>query len=260
MSKHKIRFSKNVRNVLATSVITTALAFTSVTGQVYAGNQEVEVDVTVEEVTDEDSIYETTEGEVVEVDVTLEVEEDVEGETPALLPGDFLYFAKKVLETVKLALTFDDVKKAELLILFSQERIKEVEALLAEGKVDLASEALQRAIEKYEEALDKYGDTEETTEEQEGTEEEGTEELDGSEEALEDEEITEDETTEGEEEVLENDEATEEEDQLASIRAELEAKFSKNILALQAALEKVTNPQAKESLQKNIVKHKKSLK
>ena len=231
MSKNKLIFSKNIRNVLATGVITTALAFSSVTGQAYADKHEVEMDAQVEETVEVETI--TYEEEVVDSNLVNEVttDEDVLEEAPSLIPGDFLYFTKKVMEFVQLTLTFDDVKGAQLLVVFAQERIKEAEALLAKGEEKLANEVLQKAIQQQELAFEKYENSKKTTEDVAANEEDATD----------------------EEKALENDEDTQEVQQ-DTTREALEAKFSKNILALQAALEKVQNPQAKASLEKNIEK------
>ncbi|MFC0561029.1 DUF5667 domain-containing protein [Halalkalibacter alkalisediminis] len=251
MSKNNRTLNANVRNVVATSVLTTAFAFTLVTGQASANTDvqesyfEVvqETEVVVEDQSSQEG--ETTEGssesettkeddhfiELIEVDHDVHTDEEVEVKTPALLPGDLLYFTKQVMENVRLALTFDDVKEAEMLVSLVQERIKEAAALLAEGKEDKAHEVLQKAIDQQELALEKYKNLEEATEEEE------TEEV-----------------TVVEEEAVVIEEDTQEEDQENSIQDELEAKFSSNILALQAALDKVGNAQARESLEKNIVK------
>lgn len=237
MSKNKLIFSKNIRNVLATGVITTALAFSSATGPAYADKHEVDLDAQVEETTEVETI--TYEEEVVDSTLVNDVttDEDVLEEAPSLIPGDFLYFTKKVMEFIQLTLTFDDVKGAQLLVVFAQERIKEAEALFANGKEELANEVLQKAIQQQELAFEKYEKSKKATEDEAAIEEDAADE-DG---------------TNVEEEALENDEDIQEVQQ-DTTREALEAKFSKNILALQAALEKVQNPQAKASLEKNIEK------
>lgn len=254
MSKSNIVLQKNVRNVVATSVIAAAFAFG--TGPAYADNVDQEVESQVEETvqlaeTEDPSTDEllTEEGDASEVsDETTEdtyevvtedpiqvVEEDLVVEAPALLPGDFFYFTKELVENVKLAITFNEVKEAELLASFVEERIKEAAVLLDQGQEDLAKEVLQKAIDQQELALAKY-ETEETIEEE--PTEETTEEADHD----------------GEEVAPVEGDIEEEEVSVDPTRAELEAKFSANIVALQAALDKVENPRAKEALQKNIKK------
>jgi hypothetical protein len=75
-------------------------------------------------------------------------------ETSKLLPGDFFYFIKTIVEKIELALTFNDVKQARLLAEFAQERIKEANALMKEGKTDLAVKSLQEAMKNQELAMD----------------------------------------------------------------------------------------------------------
>ncbi|WP_096200413.1 DUF5667 domain-containing protein [Bacillus sp. FJAT-45350] len=179
MSNNKMLFSKNVRNVLATSVITTSLAFTSVAGQAYANNHELEADLHIEATTDGSVDYESINVELEELigsgDENSNGDDGLQ-ETPKLLPGDLLYFTKTVLENVKLALTFDDVKEIEIMITFTQERIKEAAALLENGEEELANIVLQRAIEQQELALAKYENIEDVVTEEEAGKEEVTEE------------------------------------------------------------------------------------
>ena len=285
MLKSQISLVKNVRNVLTTSVIATTFAFTSVTGQAYADNHELDpqVEETVEEEqtnepsTEEEAVStedatneETTEliseedendgaTEVETEDTTTEVatdesedqiEEDTavdtDVESPSLIPGDFFYFIKILLENIQLALTFDNVKEAELLASFAEERIKEVEVLLANGEEDLAHEVLLKAIEQQELALAKYEQTEQKTEETPAEDQVETVENDTIEET--------DEISTIEDENKDTNEEDQEKDNVEPTRAALEAKFSANILALTAALEKIENPKAKEVLQRNITK------
>lgn len=233
-------FSSNVKNVLATSVIATAFAFGS--GQAFANEEqplenqlveekELENVTTSEEqpVVDESTTVEnTTEG--TEETITNESDEatsEDEGEKeenidteetadePSLLPGDFFYFMKKLMENVQLALTFDDVKESELLASFAEERIAEAKILLENGDEELASELLEKASEQQELALEKYKEEQEAAQVVEGTD-----------------------NAEG----------------IASEDTAFETKFAANILALQAVLEKIENPKAKEAIAKNIEK------
>jgi hypothetical protein len=192
MSKKYFSFNKNVRNVLAISLVATAFVFSLGTGQAFADNHEVSTasqletvqqDQTVDATTDstiepskEDGATESTD-EIITEELTEEesdVNSEVEENHSSLLPGDFFYFVKKLMENVQLALTFDEVKEAELLAAFTEERIKEAEALLVQGEEELANEVLQKAIEQQELALVKYEQSQ-TSEEAEPNNEETTE-------------------------------------------------------------------------------------
>jgi hypothetical protein len=52
------------------------------------------------------------------------------------IPGDTLYPAKLVLEDVRLAMTFNDVKKTDLYIQYSRQRALEFVELVLEGEYD----------------------------------------------------------------------------------------------------------------------------
>ncbi|MDT8858848.1 DUF5667 domain-containing protein [Alkalihalobacillus sp. MEB130] len=151
---------------------------------------------------------------------------DEESATPSLLPGDFFYFLKQIQENVKLAFTFDDMKEAELRTSFVEERIKEATALFIRGEEEAAKEILLAALELQESAFDPY---ERTTAEDIAV-------------------------VKGEEEDGETLVEVKVEDVLTSNSGSLELRFSSNLLALQTALNKVQNPQAKEALAKNVVK------
>ena len=73
-------------------------------------------------------------------------------ESPSLLPGDFFYFTKILMEKIHLALTSDDVKEAKLVAEFATERLAEAEALFAEGNEQAALETMKTAIENIENA------------------------------------------------------------------------------------------------------------
>lgn len=62
------------------------------------------------------------------------------------LPGDFFYFIKTTVENIRLAFTFHDVAKAELLAQYAQQRIAEANALIAKGETTLAQQTLQQAV------------------------------------------------------------------------------------------------------------------
>lgn len=203
-----------------------------------ATSEETTEETSTEEGTDETTEETTTEEEVVEE------ETEVKEEAPALVPGDFFYFAKTFMEQIRLAVTVDDYKEAQLLAEFAAERIAEANALIAEGKTEEATELLQKAIETQTaatEELENVEGTEETTTE-EGTEE-ATEET--TEVTTEETEVVEVGT---EEEVVAIDEPTTEEE------VTVEVKLGQNIDALLAALSHVENPRAQQALMKNIQK------
>jgi len=157
------------------------------------------------------------------------------GQAPALVPGDFFYFAKIVLEKIQLAFTFDDTEEAKLLAEFASERLAEAETLFTHGDEE-------KAIETIEQALETIQGTEEMIEEK----------------ALE-EEANEEETknqivAEGEEAVIDDENVLDETIEYDETVAETEKIMAQNIVALTAAMEKVKNPVAKASLQKNIDK------
>lgn len=160
-------------------------------------------------------------------------------EEPALVPGDFFYFLKQLQETVQFAFTFDQAAEAELFAEYAEQRILEAEALMAAGDEELAVQTLEKALALYEEGLDQLVDGEEDE-----TEEPPADEPDGEELPAE----------EAEEEPVDMGSETDDDLTEEDARAALEAKFSSSLLALQAAMEKVTNPQAKESLAKNVAK------
>jgi hypothetical protein len=153
-------------------------------------------------------------------------------ESPSLVPGDFFYFTKVLLEKIELALTFDDIKEARLIAEYAAERLAEAEVLFAEGDEKAALETMTAAIEYMENADDVIVEpvTEESTEEQ----------TDVIDEVL-------------EVEVIDNDDASSKEETEVE-EGEIEALVSQNIIALTAALDKVKNPKAKAALQKNIDK------
>jgi hypothetical protein len=140
-------------------------------------------------------------------------------DNPSLLPGDFFYFVKTIIEKIEYALTFNDVDKAHRLAEFAQERIKEANVLLAQGKSELAVEALQKALQNQDLALDFQAEEEANTPSSD---------------------------------VAGEDEHTPE--SAASVNKEVSGQFTQNLNALVMALEKVDNPKAQEALTKNIQK------
>ncbi|PAE31470.1 hypothetical protein CHI06_27840 [Bacillus sp. 7884-1] len=75
-------------------------------------------------------------------------------ETPSLLPGDFFYFSKILIEKIRLALTIDDIKEAKLIADYATERLEEAEALFVDGNEEAALETMKKAIENMESADD----------------------------------------------------------------------------------------------------------
>ena len=190
---------------------------------------------------DNGSTTQVEEGTIVESGVTEKVIKDetiiTEGteevEEPTLLPGDFFYFLKTLKESVQLAFTFDEMTEAELLSVFAEERILEATTLFEQGDEENAIETLQLALDQQDEALSKYEEIIEQDTSEVVTKEESIIDGDGT-------------TVE--------DGGTEEETKVDLAYTELKLKFSSNLLALQATLEKVENPKAKEALAKNVVK------
>ncbi|RFU70781.1 hypothetical protein D0469_04845 [Peribacillus saganii] len=158
--------------------------------------------------------------------------EEIKKENPTSLPGDFFYFTKTSLEKIKLALTFDKVKEAELLASYASERLAEAEALFDAGKEEEALNAIKKATAFMENAgkiVEEGSEKETETKDQDSKESETEKSTDDK---------TEIEDKETEDTKLE----------------EVENKLSQNIIALKAALEKVKNPTAKAALKKNIEK------
>jgi hypothetical protein len=166
--------------------------------------------------------------------------ESTQTETPSVIPGDFFYFAKVAFEKIKLAITFDNAKEAELMATYASERLAEAAALYGEGKEEAALEVIQTALEYMERSqsvIDEETTTNETTtEEQDST-------VGDTEEAVTDENSNEEETPIIEDENTEQNPYT-----------EAEGTLRNNIVALTAAMEHVGNDKARASLQKNIDK------
>jgi hypothetical protein len=85
------------------------------------------------------------------------------GETPSLLPGDFFYFSKILIEKIRLALTIDDVKEAKLIAEYAAERLSEAEVLFAEGNEEAALETMKQAIDNIDIADNQVTNLEENT-------------------------------------------------------------------------------------------------
>jgi hypothetical protein len=100
-------------------------------------------------------------------------DEVVETTDPGTTPDEFLFTFDQLFEELKLLVTFDDEKEAQLLLDFASERLAEATAMSAEEK----DEFLQAALEDYLAALDEAQDkvTEVIVEEE--TDSEGADEL-----------------------------------------------------------------------------------
>ncbi|WP_404332448.1 DUF5667 domain-containing protein [Mesobacillus maritimus] len=147
-------------------------------------------------------------------------EEEDQTEEPTLVPGDFFYFVKIMMEKVRLAVSFDDYKEARLLADFAAERIAEANALIADGKTEEAEEVLNKAIATQEEAAENLAESVEVADEETDAVEVVAEDV-----------VVED----IEEDVV-------------------EVKLANNIDALSMALTYVENPNAQKALRKNIEK------
>jgi hypothetical protein len=157
--------------------------------------------------------------DVTEQTETGTIVEEVQVEEPALVPGDFFYFVKIMMEKIRLAVSFDDYKEAQLLADFAAERIAEANVLLANGETEEAESLLKEAITTQEESAENLAVSEEVASE----------------------------VTDAEEVVAEDVVVEEREDRV-------EAKLANNIDALSMALTHVKNPKAQEALRKNIQK------
>lgn len=186
-------------------------------------------------------------------------------EQPTLVPGDFFYFAKLTIEKIKLILTLNDVKEAELLAKFASERLAEAEVLFAEGKEDRALETIKKALEdmnsannvvveqtedkdatvtdKVETEVDK-NDSPSTTDVTVNTDVQVQVTTDVAAPTTTETPVT-SETSVPTVEAPSND---------LEVVKDIEGIITQNIIALTAAMEKVQNPVAKAALQKNIDK------
>lgn len=81
--------------------------------------------------------------------------QDLNLKEPKLLPDSPFYFLKNWGRTIQLALTLDNVKKAELKQKFSDERLLELRKIVENNA---SSEAIQKAIENYKKELEKTKD------------------------------------------------------------------------------------------------------
>ncbi|TKC18433.1 DUF5667 domain-containing protein [Robertmurraya kyonggiensis] len=213
------------------------IVFSTTTAFANEGSEDLGLEVVTETNTNVDTELENITNE----------ENEVATEEPAVLPGSIFYFVKTAFEKIRLALTFEDAKEAELLATYAQERLKEAEALFKDGQEDKALQTIYDALKNLENA-DEMVDEEKTDEESRETAEPVTEESQDTQEPADTEETTNDETNK-ETDSTESEEITEDEK-----LDDVEKVISQNIIALKAALEKVKNPAAKVALQRNIEK------
>lgn len=168
-------------------------------------------------------------------------------DSPSLLPGDFFYFAKTAFEKIQLALTFDDVKEAKLLAGFASERLAEAHALFASGDQETAIKTINQALKEMKDAdtiVDSQKTTDQVNNDQKETDQQSSntdETKKGNEQSNPDQIKTDDQT---------NSETSKDDQEVSAVKDTL----THNIVALNAAMEKVKNPVAKAALQRNIDK------
>ncbi len=163
--------------------------------------------------------------------------ESTQTETPSLIPGDFFYFAKIAFEKIKLAVTFDNSKEAELMATYASERLAEAGALYGEGKEAEALKVIQTAIEYIDSSQSIIDETKpaETTDQDSKVDD-----------------VT---STTDENNTAQDTNATvEDSSDEQKPNTEVEDTLRHNITALSAAMTHVGNDNAKAALQKNIDK------
>lgn len=200
---------KKICGTLTIGILAGILLFSIGVSSAWAN--ETEEDKSETQVTEETTVTSKS-----EASVTTETELAV----PSLKDGDFFYFIKITLENIQLLITADDIKEAQLLAKFAEERISEANALFAEGKDDLAKLTIEKAIKQQEKALAlKVG-------------------LESEEESI----------------IEESAGGQSDEEESLKTKSELDAKLSQNIKSLTKVIEKVENPKAKAAITKNIKK------
>lgn len=213
--KHKSskKINKIAKAILALLITGTAFSATNVFAE--EPMAPIELELQIEEPSESNELVETENGQL--------------QESPSLVPGDFFYFSKILLEKIQLAFTIDDIKEARLIAEYAAERLAEAEVLFADGNEEAALETMTAAIEHMENADDIVDEqpADKPEADQEGVV-----------------------AVELEVEVISNDDVALEEEKEADVKTIL----SQNIIALTAAMEKVKNPKAKAALQKNIDK------
>ncbi|MEH7884171.1 DUF5667 domain-containing protein, partial [Bacillus sp. JJ1609] len=100
-------------------------------------------------------------------------DEVVETTAPGTTPDEFLFTFDQLFEELKLLVTFDDEKEAQLLLDFASERLAEAAAMSEEEKDEFVQEALEDYLAALDEAQEKV--TEVIVEEE--TDSEGADEL-----------------------------------------------------------------------------------
>jgi hypothetical protein len=276
---------KYINQVEMNKIAKTALAmvlagsFTFTSTQAFANDTTVENNTQTVEAPTGTAVTNVVEATNNEVVIETKTETNTDVKTPNLIPGDFFYFAKLMIEKIKLVITTNDVKEAQLLATFASERLAEAEILFAEGKEDLALETIAKALEDMKTADTVVTEEKETvtteetkapagtvvvetkvetdttvntTTETDGTKVEApTTEAPATEVPVVEAPKTEAPTTEAPvTEVPKVEAPTNDEEALK----EVELMISQNIIALTAAMEKVKNPVAKAALQRNIEK------
>lgn len=144
-------------NLLLLISIISLLSFTT---QVFAEegvSTEVSTEVSAEESSNTDINVEVIEEDIITNDD--ETSEDSEPIEPGLTPDKVLYVFDKLFENIQLALTFDDVKKSELLLSISEERLAEANYLLELADDDSFdneewNELFQNVINDYNNTMD----------------------------------------------------------------------------------------------------------
>ncbi|PLT28982.1 DUF5667 domain-containing protein [Peribacillus deserti] len=215
--------AKNVRNTQKLAKAALALVLTSSIG--LSGTL-----VHADEKNGQSREFETVDLQKINANHVAETENvQQKDEETGLLPGDFFYFTKIALEKIKLALTVNNEKEAELLSRYAAKRLAEAEALFAEGEQAKAIKTIKKAIEDMEnsdELIDKEKDAVQVKPEEKTENKAGTADAEKMETKV---------------------------DQTTGSYKESET-LPQNIIALKAALDKVENPTAKAALQKNIDK------
>jgi hypothetical protein len=231
-------------------VVAGTFVFSTTTAFATDGTEENQEDLGLEIVTETTDPSTSNEGNEVVVDEAEQQLDSSETESPSLVPGNLFYFAKIALEKIKLALTFDDAKEAELIAKYAGERLAEAEVLFANGDEDKALETIEAALSYLEDADQAIDENQSEGNNAESSEEatdgsaqtdEGTDAVAGDEPSEQTDELTNDESA--------ADESTDE-----NPYKDAEKLVSQNIIALTAAMEKVKNPVAKAALKKNIEK------
>jgi hypothetical protein len=219
--------ANKIVSILTSALLVSTLVFTVGTGKALAnGTQDTQLPVVQLETTTESMPSNQTEESM-----------------PVLIPGDFFYFVKIMTEKIRLAVTLNEFKEAQLLAEFAAERIAEANVLIKNGKSEDASIILQSAIATQEQAEDKLSESESGKVEDvvaEGAITEATVSTDGIE--------TEQQVTPVQDDA----------EQLPEVDL-VESKLATNIDSLLMALTKVENPKAQQALMKNIQKSFKKL-